>query len=277
MTSFVSLYFIDLRTNATSLVLLATICLWSFAPKAVFAQTSVQRDQGALTILNQAIAASGGQQLLSSIQDFTETGSVTYNWKDQITGNVTVTGRGLHHVKIEANLNAGIRTTVVNGDGGSIKEENGRTWPIYRQSANDVGSLTLPYLPLIAALASSSTSIVYEGVATLNGASAYDIRLQRVYTKQQDPRGNRGQLEARDFLFDPTTLLIIAVSDTIHFGIGTNDRGVQHQVLYSNYQSEGGIMVPLTIAETVRGVTGFTMNLNQFTVNSGLQDSDFTW
>jgi len=257
--------------------LLGVMCLWFLAPKVAYAQDSVQRDQQALTLIAQVIATGGGQDLLTSIQDLTETGTVTYNFAEPVTGNVTVRSRGLHQFRIDADLPQGRRTTVVNGESGSLMQADGQRWPIHRQSAAGLGSLTLPYLPLIDAMQDSSVSIVYGGLTTHNGASAYDIRLQRVYTKQQDPSGNRGAREAREFYIDPKTLLVSAVSDRIHFGVDSNDEGVPHEILYSNYQSENGIIVPLTIMETVRGVTGFTMNLNQVTVNSGLDGSEFAW
>ena len=111
---------IKLGTFAWSRCLPCALCLCVFASRAALAQNSAQRDQHAVTILTQTIAACGGQDLLAAIQDFTETGTVTYYWADQITGNVTVKGRGLHQLKIEADLPAGKHTAVVNRDGGSL-------------------------------------------------------------------------------------------------------------------------------------------------------------
>lgn len=280
MTSLVRLNVADHRINAALLVLLGTICLGSFVSTPVFAQSSVQRNQQALMILKQTIAAGGGQELLASVRDFTETGTITYNWADQVTGNVTVKSRGLHYFRMEADLADGKRTTVVNGEGGLLTDGDGRSTPIYRQSAAVLGSFTLPYLPLIAALQDSSTSIVFGGLVTHNGAPAYDLRLQRVFTEQQDPSGKRGAREARDFYIDPKTFLVVAISDRIQFANPRDEsfpHEIPHEILYSNYQSENGTLAPLTIVETVQDVTGFTMNLTQVTFNSGLADHDFAW
>lgn len=264
------------RSKTIPLGLFCAIAPWFVAPKAAVAQGSVQRDPQALTILTQSIAAGGGQQLLVSVQDLTETGTITYNWAEPVTGNVTVKSRGLHQFRIDADLPKGTRITVVSGEGGSVKQVDGRTLPILRQSANDLGSLTLPYLPLIAAMQDGSTSIVYVGPVTHDGVPAYDIRLIKVYTKEQDPTGNRGEQEERDFYFNPQSFLIVAISDQIHFS-GRSDKGVSHEDDYSNYQPENGIMVPMTVVETVGGVTGVTMNLSQITFNSTLEDSAFSW
>lgn len=254
--------------------LISTLCLCSFTPKIALAQNSPKRDQQALMILAQTIAASGGQRLLASIQDFTETGTVTYYWADQVTGNVTVKGRGLHQLKIEADLPDGKRTTVVSGDGGSLTEQNGSTRPVLQQSANDLGGLALPTLPLLAAMQDPTISIIYGGIVTHDGMSAYDIRLQKVYTKQEGPLGNRRAREARDFYIDPKLFLVTAIADRIYFG-GPSDKGISHEILYSNYQFKNGIAAPLSITETVSKVTGFTMQFTQVAFNSGLTDSDF--
>jgi hypothetical protein len=256
--------------------LLSTLCLSSLVPMIALAQNPLKRDQQALTIITQTLAAGGGQRPLASIHDFTETGTVTYYWADQVTGNVTVKGRGLHQLKIEADLPDGKRTTVVSGDGGSLTEPNGTVRPILRQSANDLGNLVLPYLPLIAAMQDPTSSIIYGGFVTHNGASAYDVRVQKVYARHEDPLGNRGAREAHDFYIDPKTFLVAAVSDRIYFG-GRSDPGTSHEDRYSNYHLQNGIAVPLTIEQTVQGVTGFTLAFSEVTFNSGVADSEFAW
>lgn len=244
MISLLSLNTAGFRVRATSLVLLLSICDWPFVSNTAHAQTSVQRDQQELTILALTIAAGGGRELPVSVQGFTETGTVTYNWAGQVTGNITVKSRGLHQFRMDADLSEGKRTTVVNGDGGSTIEADGQRTPIYRQSAAYLGSLTLPYLPLVAAVQDSSTSIVYGGLITHDSSPAYDVRLIKVYTKEQDPYGNRGEKEARDFYIDPQTFLIAAVSDRLQFG-SPHDKGVPHEILYSNYQPESRMIVPI--------------------------------
>jgi hypothetical protein len=266
------------RPRALLLGMFCAICLGLFAPGAAFSQDSVQRDQQALKILTQTIAAGGGLQLLASIQDISETGRITYHRanSDDIHGNVTVKGRGLHQFKIEADLSTGKRTTIVNGYGGSLIEADGKRAPIHGQSAVDLGSLTIPYLPLIAAMQDPSISIIYEGLVNHNNASAYNIRLQRVYTKQQDPQGDRGRRETHDVYIDPNTSLIAAVADRFYLA-GPKQHSLAHEDLYSGYQSNDGIMTPLTIAQKIGGQTGFTMNLAQVTINANLTDADFNW
>ena len=84
--------------------LLCAICASISNLSPVIAQTPVERDQQALAVLPQTIAAAGGLDLLGSIQDVTETGSVTYSWSDSVTATVTIKGRGLKQFRADAAL-----------------------------------------------------------------------------------------------------------------------------------------------------------------------------
>jgi hypothetical protein len=59
-----------------------TAFLFSFAnvPASQQAAVAPQRDPQALAILTQAVNAAGGIAGLSTIQDFTATGQITYYW-----------------------------------------------------------------------------------------------------------------------------------------------------------------------------------------------------
>lgn len=263
----------SLKPKKFSIAVLSTMFFCFSISETLAAQTQIQRDQQALGILAQTILAAGGSQALSSIQGFTENGTATYYWAGQPSGNVTVKSRGLHQFRIDADLPDGKRSTVVNGAGGSIKEPDGRTILIHPQSAVDVASMTFPYLPLIAAMQDPSVSIIYGGMVNHDGASDYDLRIERVYSRAQDPHGNRAIREARDFYVDPSTYLVVAMSDQIYAG----KRAVPHEITYSNYTAESGVSVPLTITESVGGTIGLTLQLTQVTFNSQVSDSDFEW
>jgi hypothetical protein len=239
-----------------------------------FAQNPVQRDSQALTIIAKTIEAGGGQELLASIRDFTETGTITYNSSDQVTGTVTVKAHGLGQLRIEADLSTGKRTTVISDEGSTLKEENGRMRPIHSQSDGDVGGLTLPYQPLINAIQDTSCGIVFGGIVTHNGVSTYDIRLLKPDSKRHELDAGPGTREGRHFYIDPNTLLVTAVTDRFQYG-GRRNEDVPHEVRYSTYQSKNGIATPLTITEIVRDTVSFTMNFSQVTFNSGLAATDF--
>lgn len=255
--------------------LIPAMALWLMTPARGLSQNPVQRNQQAMTILGRTITAGGGQKLLTSIHDLVETGTITCYWADQEEkGSVMVKSRGARQVRIDADLPEGRRRTIVNHGSGSLIEATGRKTPIPAQSAADLGGMTIPYLLLLAAIEEPTTQIDYLGVVTHNGASVHDIRVEQVYTPQRDPTGAQSARDAHDIFIDPDTFLVIAISDQIHFHrIGAE--GIPHEIQYSNYKQEMGSVIPLTISETVRGVTGMTIQLSQVNFNQGLTDSDF--
>jgi hypothetical protein len=88
-------------------------CLCVCVPSKALSQTAPQRDQQALTILGQTIAVGGGLGLLTSIQDITETGTVKFDWDEEVTGSITIKGRGLREFRMDAELPEGRRSAVV--------------------------------------------------------------------------------------------------------------------------------------------------------------------
>lgn len=264
-----------IRASSPMCGLLCVICAGVSTLSRVVAQTAVQRDQQALIVIAQTIAAGGGQDLLRSIQDLTETGNVTYYWSEPVTATVTIKSRGLQQFRTDTVLSEGQRSTIVNGGGGSQIEVDGTIRTISGQSASDLGCLTFPYPPLIAAMQDSSTNVIYVGLVAHNGTSAYDVRIQKTYSLNQDPQGTRGAREARDFYIDSNALVVVAISDQFHSG--TNDQGLAHEIDYSNYQPENGVMMPLQIAESANGAPGSLITIGQVVFNSGLNDADFTW
>jgi hypothetical protein len=260
--------------GATTFALLGAAGLWLFASKAALAQNSVQRDQQALAILAQTIAAAGGRYLIASLQDVTETGTATFHLEQEVTGSVSVKERGLHQIKVDADLPEGRRSTVVNGAGGSLTEPDGQFRPINRQICADLGSLTFPYLPVLEAIDDSSITVIDGGLVTYNGASVHKIRIEKAYTSQHDPIGNRGALEGRDIYIDPSALMVVSISDQIHFG-RQPENGIFHEMLFSNYRIQNGVPMPMTISERMQGVTSVTLQLDHVAFNSGLTDADF--
>jgi hypothetical protein len=235
-----------------------------------------QRDQEALLILSGTIGAAGGVEQLTTIRDLTETGTVTYYWSKEVTGNVTVKSQGHDRLKIDADLPTGKQITVIGSNGGTIIEPNGSRIPINGQSITDLGNLTMPSLALLEAMRDSSVGLVYAGMVTHNGSQVYDVRVMPSFPQAQDLKGKRSTDEARDFYIDTKTLLVTSITDSFHLG-GRKDTALLHELSYSNYQLQNGVMAPLAITESVSGNPGLTMTLTQVSFNPGLAPADFSW
>jgi outer membrane lipoprotein-sorting protein len=235
-----------------------------------------QRDQQALSILSQTLQAAGGVAALSAVQDFTGTGRITYYWDDEVSGTVTVRGRGLSQFRIDATLPEGVRTVIASKDASFVAQPDGTVQPIPRDSAKVLRSMTLPYPVLIAAIQDSWASVEFLGLVDHGGKQVYDIRIERVLPKRNDIDGLLRKQSVRDVFIDPTSFLVtstLTVLDPTADGPG----GVPHEILFSNYQAVNGLAIPFSITETVRGGQQLlTMQLSQVSINTGLTDADFS-
>src|SRR5258708_12792929 len=76
---------------------------------------TAQRDPQALTVLTQAVNAIGGARALAAVQDFTASGTITFNWAGEpVEGSLPVQCQRLNHFRITPTLPAGTRILVHN-------------------------------------------------------------------------------------------------------------------------------------------------------------------
>ncbi len=261
------------RTILSLCIAFLVFCL----PEAVLGQQtstpSTIRDQRALAIITQSLNAAGGATALSAIQDCSGSGTITYYWSDSpVQGTVNVKSRGLGQLRIDATLADGARSVIANNGSGSVAEIDGSVALLPHQSAAALGSMALPYLPLLAAFQDTSITITYVGLVDHLGKQVYDVRVQKPYAFATNPTGTMGVLNARDFLIDSNSFLVTSVLNSVNI---TRDGVDAHAFEFSNYQTVNGVAVPFSISETARGQALFTIQLNQVTFNSNLADSDF--
>lgn len=238
------------------------------------------QDPQAVSILNQVLSTAGGVTAITALGDYTATGSVTYHWDQDVQGTVTILGLGSAEIRFDANLPGGVRSMAIDGGQTTIKSEAGALTHIPSQLAvipsSDAfpyqpplfpASQILPYLQIVSALGAADYSIAYKGVTTLAGQSVYDVQIQL------DPQGE-------------TTYDAMAKYHTIDLFIGTSNsqvvmsqdnvpKNITHQIQYSNYTADAGILVPLSIGETMSGQPTWNVQLTQFSFNTGLQESAF--
>jgi len=233
-----------------------------------------QRDLQALTILNQTITAAGGAANLGAIHDFSASGTITYYWDPQVTGNATVQGRGQEQFRIDATLQDGVRTVIANNGMGSVTETDGRVTLVPYQAAINLGSMTFPFTTLVAAIQDTSVMITYVGLVDHGGSQFHDIRVQKTYTSNADPTGAQSALSARDFFIDPNTFLVASVLNIA--GQDANGNSVSREVVFANYQTVGGVAVPFQITEKIHDQSIVALQLTQINFNTGLTDASFT-
>lgn len=246
-----------------------------FFSKISPAQTTATKDAQAVSILQSCLQAAGGTQAIAAIRDFKAIGTITYNWANQdVQGSVTVRGRGTEQFRLDADLPDGRLSWAVNNGDGFYQKLDGSTKHIFYPNAVNFGSLTFPYIFLAASLTDPATSISYVGAVTKNDHKTYDVRLQRTLPPGSDPNGILTKLTKKDFFIDTATFQILSTSDMVHPEKATTI-DMPHEMQFSGYKVIDGVLVPSSIAETIVGQHTYTIQLNQVTFNTGLQDSDF--
>jgi hypothetical protein len=239
-------------------------------------QQTLQRDQQALAIVDQALLSAGGASLIRSVQDFTETGTITHYWDDQATGDVTVKGRGDSELRIDETLPGGVRTVLLAKGAGSVRESDGTFRLVPHERAINPSTMTFPYFQLLKAVQDASMNVRYLGLSTHNGRQVHTVRVEPSFAdgNRKDRAVRRSKLGITDFLIDPVTLLVVSIAVAVDFG-SSNGKPAYNRVEFSEYQTIDGVAVPLSIRETFRGQTLLTMQLTRVAFNTGIAESTF--
>src|SRR5579862_7752056 len=137
---------------------------------------AVTKDAQAVALLSQSLSAAGGLSAINSIQDFTGTGNVTYNWAgESVQAPVMVRGMGVPNFRLDASLSNGTRTWAVSGYAAILITPDGNRTPLGSYNLMTAGSMTIPYIRIASILGDTTTSISYVGVAPFNGGQAIQV------------------------------------------------------------------------------------------------------
>jgi hypothetical protein len=235
----------------------------------------LQRDAQAISILSQALNAAGGATRLGAIQDFTGTGTITYNWAGEaVPGSVTVFGKGLNEFRMDANVPSGTQSFIVNGQAGSLTLLNRPKTKLPVYSVMTAGSLTFPAARIANVLSDSSISISYSGLIAWSGSQVYRVHV----VPPLDPALNAGTtlsgLGEFDLYVDPATYQLVGFAEKVWWG---NDlkQSYLHEIAFSNYTPTNGLSVPFAITEKFGGQQTWSISLSSLTFNTGLSDTLF--
>jgi hypothetical protein len=244
---------------------------------AANSQTSsvVTQDPQAISILTQSLNAMGGFAAVGAIQDYTENGTITYNWADEpVQGAVRVQGKGLTGFRIDATLPAGVQTLAINGMAGRLKTADGTLKRLAPYNFANAGSLSFPALRLASALSNQTVSLSVVGTVQAEGHQVYQV--QAIFPVDPTlattvPIADLGTL---DFFIDSTSFQLVKSSENVR---SERDATVAylHEIVYTNYQPAGGIAVPFGINERIGGQQTWSITVQSLSFNSGLSDSEF--
>ena len=260
---------------------LAFVVVFCIIPASLLAHQRTQalgtpaRDQQAVSILAQSLNASGGLTAIASLLDFKATGSVIYFWAgEEVTGTTIIKGRGTNQFRIDSALSSGNYTLIVNKGSGELKDVRGRTTPIAFANAVNKGNLIFPLAEITARFNDVTVGITYIGLTTVDNHQLHQIRTRRILTSDTGQGQLINKLTTRDFFIDPQTFQIVATLDMGH----PDDKAqvdFPHEMLFSDYRTINGILVPFSITERIAGQKTWTIQLNEISFNTGLGDTDF--
>ena len=230
------------------------------------------RDSAAVAVVQKCLSALGGAQV-ATIQDFTESGNITYHWAGQdVEGSVTVQGKDLAEFRLDVALPQGSRTFRVSGAAGSFTTEDGKTMPIPYSSLIMAGSMTFPSLRIASVLNTSAVAIHYIGLVPFESGKAFQIHVVPPVDQALASPIAKSHLGQYDLYIDPNTYQLLEISESVAPG---TDQEIQHQLRYSSYQIANGVLVPYSISERWGGQETWAITLKSVSFNAGPSDTLF--
>ena len=253
------------------------VCIFLAITSTYAQQTpvTVTKDSQALSVLTQSMNAIGGLAAISTIQDYTGTGNITYYWAgEEVQASATVRGMGISGFRLDATLPTGVRTSACSGYAGVLITPDGKriTPSFYNQMT--AGSTTLPYIRIAAAMGDTTTSIMYVGPSAIDGKQFLQIHFAPTFGANSPGHGNLAGLGAFDAFLDPSTLLVQELVETAHSDNDYNQT-YSHEMDFSNYQKVGNVTVPFDVSEKIAGQTTWSLALSAIGFNSGLTSDTF--
>ncbi len=255
--------------------LLLNVSVWGQQTQPGTPPPPAPQDSQAVSVLNQALAVAGGISAIRAIQDYTESGNITYPSQQNLQGTVTVLGMNGTEFRMDANLPAGTRTWAVDNGVITTKTETGTVWSMAPKSPvpnSDAfpyqtplfpGSIAFPFRQLATVVGNPVYRLSYKGVLEIDGHSIHKIEFQRVSSG-----GFELSARTRDIFIDSTNFQVVMVSDTV-------SKGVPHEIHYADYRPIGGSLMPFSITDVVAGQQNWEIQLSQVTFNTGLQETSF--
>ena len=263
---------------------LIVICLFSVSsiflpaatPQANTPPAAAERSSQALAVLAQVLNTAGGPAI-TGIQDFTALGDITvYSAGKELQGHARVLARGQDQFRFDEYLSMGTRSWAVSNRSGELKDSDGKVSSIPPHNAMTLGSLTFPYLRLLAAAGDNTTAVQDLGDLVVESQKLHKLHVHRDFDSSFGGDNAVNHLSDADYLFDSQTHLLASVRNQTH-PVESMAKDVPHEVQFSDYRNVNGVMVPFGVTEYIGGQRVWTLQLSSIQFNTGLSDSDFSF
>jgi hypothetical protein len=235
------------------------------------------RDSQAIAILTMSLNTMGGLPAVSTVQDFAETGSISYSWAGKdVAGTVALYGKGTDRFRMTSAMPDGNLNIIINANGGESVGEDGIKRPLPFYDTIAAPSLAFPAARVAAALANASTSLSNQGRVTMDDVEVIKIHVAPQISQDVLPTVDFPNLGEYDAYIDPTTNQIVSISDFVHSD-RDNTLAYSREVSYGGYNRISGVDVPFTITQRVSGQRIWTIKLNSVAFNTAVSDATFTF
>jgi hypothetical protein len=228
-------------------------------------QGQPQRDASAITILQNSLAAMGGVNGWSSVQDWICTGTTTSS-NSQTSSNFIWTGAG---VEFRFETDTGNTTNLfLSGHGTPARIVNGTVSPINYHVARANPPLYLPAAQLTQELNNSHLTVQYVGTVTVNDQSAIEVHV----SDNSDAIGSL--VTPHDWFFDPVSFLPLQVQ----FRLPTNENAADYlngTFAFSQFQTVNGMTAPSQITLSIDNGAAKSFEVGSITFNSGVPQFTF--
>jgi hypothetical protein len=220
------------------------------------------------------VNAAGGIPVVSTVQDFSASGNITYFWAGQnVQGAVTLLARGTAQFRLDAAIPTGKRSWAISNGAGTLLDTDGGRTAIPWHNVVNVGIPSWRLPNILAALSDSTVTVSYVGLVQSDQGQAHQIRVEQ--TDSANPDAKLAAIKAVDYFVDAKTYLLLQTVDSTY---STTDltQAYEHAVAFADYKNVSGVMVPFSITEKISGQNIWSIQLSSITFNTGLTDADFT-
>ncbi len=232
-----------------------------------------------LSVLSQCLNANNPGQGLS-IQDFTAYGTITYfpagfDEVKQLTGAVTLKGRGTEQVRFEAALPSGKRSFVTSHGQGSFRETNGRMNRIPEYNAIRAHIPLIPEIILADTLSDATTNLRHENIQ-LDGRPVSVIYIEPTLDSAKQGRCAtcRAEMFHKQVIMDPSTHRVLQIRDKV-FSTYDSSRAFDRVYSLENYERLGSLVAPSVIRLSIGSMKIWEIHVDSISLNNGLSEADF--
>jgi hypothetical protein len=236
--------------------------------------TAPVRDPQALTLIASSLKALTGGVAVNDV--ILQTTASYVAGSDEETGTATLTASGNQLSLVQLNLSGGPRQEIRNGPAGAWSGPDGTAHSTATHNCWTDASWFFPALTLEAIANNPLTSVSYLGTDTSKGRALLHAQVTRAPTGQTaDVTALILRLATMDIYFDPQSLLPVVLDFNAHPDIDANTN-LPAEIQFGNYQSMGGVLVPLQIQKYLQGSLLLNFVVANASINSGVPTSVFT-